>query len=187
MTYTAAYSNTRSLIHWVRPGIEPTFSQRQCWIFNPLSHNRNSNCWMFGISPWGIKYFHFFLLINWVTVGFESTQKSSEWSPSSPSSALGYLTLVLADPKILSHEHSHTSLLLLLHYAHSIPVILHRQGNNCWLPMALNEALALPILCYLGQSSGFLYLLYKINVHFCYVNILYHWIFCSSPAFQFSV
>ena len=38
----AACSNTRSLTHWVRPGIEPASSQRQCWVLNPLSHNRNS-------------------------------------------------------------------------------------------------------------------------------------------------
>ena len=35
---TYACCNTRSLIHWVMPGIEPTSSGRQCWLFNPLSH-----------------------------------------------------------------------------------------------------------------------------------------------------
>ena len=32
----------RSLIHWVRPGIEFASSKRQHWVLNPLSHNRNS-------------------------------------------------------------------------------------------------------------------------------------------------
>ena len=41
-TYATAYGNARSLTHWARPEIEPTSSQRQCWIFNLLSHNRNS-------------------------------------------------------------------------------------------------------------------------------------------------
>ena len=30
-TYTAAYSNARSFTQWVRPGIKPKSSQRQCW------------------------------------------------------------------------------------------------------------------------------------------------------------
>ena len=41
--YTAAYGNARSWTHWVRPGIEPTSSQRQCWILSPWSHNGNSS------------------------------------------------------------------------------------------------------------------------------------------------
>ena len=41
-TYTTACGNTRSLNQWVRPGIEPTSSQRQCQVLNLLSHNRNS-------------------------------------------------------------------------------------------------------------------------------------------------
>ena len=32
---------TRSLIHWRRPGIEPTSSRRYHWVLNPLSHNGN--------------------------------------------------------------------------------------------------------------------------------------------------
>ena len=36
-----ACSNTGSLTHWARPGIEPTSSQVQHQLFNPLSHNRN--------------------------------------------------------------------------------------------------------------------------------------------------
>ena len=34
-------SNTRSLTHWVRPGIEPASSQRQCQVLNLLRHNGN--------------------------------------------------------------------------------------------------------------------------------------------------
>ena len=30
-----------SLTYWARPEIKPTSSQRQHWVFNPLSHNRN--------------------------------------------------------------------------------------------------------------------------------------------------
>ena len=41
-TYTAACSNARFLTHWVRPGIEPISSGRQCRVLNPLSHSRNS-------------------------------------------------------------------------------------------------------------------------------------------------
>ena len=40
VTYVAACSNTRSLTHWARPGIEPTSSQRQC--LNPLGHKGES-------------------------------------------------------------------------------------------------------------------------------------------------
>ena len=39
---TPACGKARSLTHWVRPGIEPTFSQTLCWVLNPLSHNWNS-------------------------------------------------------------------------------------------------------------------------------------------------
>ena len=42
LNYTAACGNTGSLTHWGRLGIEPTSSQRQCLVLNPLSHNRNS-------------------------------------------------------------------------------------------------------------------------------------------------
>ena len=54
---TAAYGNTRSLTHWVRPGIEPTSSQIRCWLFNLLSHNCNSHVLMFLIhNPILINY-----------------------------------------------------------------------------------------------------------------------------------
>ena len=42
VTYTTVCSNTGSLTHWARPGIKPKSSQRQHWVLNPLSHNRNS-------------------------------------------------------------------------------------------------------------------------------------------------
>ena len=42
MTYSAVCGNTGSLTHSVRPGIDPASSERQCQIFNPLSHKGNS-------------------------------------------------------------------------------------------------------------------------------------------------
>ena len=44
-TYIAACGNARSFTHGGRPGIEPTFSQRQHLILNLLSHKRNSKIW----------------------------------------------------------------------------------------------------------------------------------------------
>ena len=38
----AVCGNARSLIHWVRPRIKPTFSQTLCWFLNLLSRNVNS-------------------------------------------------------------------------------------------------------------------------------------------------
>ena len=43
VTYTTAWGHIISLTHWVRPGIEPTSSQRQCQALNLLSHNGNSS------------------------------------------------------------------------------------------------------------------------------------------------
>ena len=45
-THPAACGNSESLTHWLRPGIEPSFSQARCWVFNPPSHNGNS-CYRF--------------------------------------------------------------------------------------------------------------------------------------------
>ena len=42
LTCTIAGGNTWSLTHWARPGIQPTSSQRQHQVFNPLSHNGSS-------------------------------------------------------------------------------------------------------------------------------------------------
>ena len=42
VTYAAAYGSAVSLTHWVRLGIKPTTSQRQCWVINSLSHNRKA-------------------------------------------------------------------------------------------------------------------------------------------------
>ena len=40
---TTTCSNTGSLTHWVRPGIQPTSSWRPHWVLiNPLSHSGNS-------------------------------------------------------------------------------------------------------------------------------------------------
>ena len=41
ITYIAACGNATSLTHWVRPGIEPTFSQTLCWVLNWLGCIRN--------------------------------------------------------------------------------------------------------------------------------------------------
>ena len=38
-TYTAAHGNTRSLTHWARPGIAPSYTSQ---VLKPLSHNRDS-------------------------------------------------------------------------------------------------------------------------------------------------
>ena len=38
-TYAAACSSAGSLTHWMRPGIKPASSQRECWVLNMLSHN----------------------------------------------------------------------------------------------------------------------------------------------------
>ena len=40
VTHTAC-NNARSLIHWVRPGIEPASLQRLCQVLNLLNHSRN--------------------------------------------------------------------------------------------------------------------------------------------------
>ena len=42
INYPAACGITRSLTHWVRPGMEPTSSWTQCWVLNLLRHKRNS-------------------------------------------------------------------------------------------------------------------------------------------------
>ena len=42
VTYATVCGNTWSLTHWVRSRIKPASSQRQCQVFNLLSHNRNS-------------------------------------------------------------------------------------------------------------------------------------------------
>ena len=38
----ASCSDTESLTHWTRPGMEPTSSQTLCWVLNTLSYNGNS-------------------------------------------------------------------------------------------------------------------------------------------------
>ena len=50
-TYTVACSNTGSLTHQARPGMEPASSQTLCWILNPLSHNGNSGTLSFNWGP----------------------------------------------------------------------------------------------------------------------------------------
>ena len=45
-----ACGNTGSLIHWSRPGVEPTSSWTPCQVPNPLSHDRNSRGYFFSIT-----------------------------------------------------------------------------------------------------------------------------------------
>ena len=54
VTYTAACGNAGSLTPWVRPGIKPASSQRQHWVLNLLSHNRNSQFFIFIYLYWSI-------------------------------------------------------------------------------------------------------------------------------------
>ena len=46
-TYAIAHSNTRSLTHWARPGIQPASSWTLCQALNPLNHNGNANGYNF--------------------------------------------------------------------------------------------------------------------------------------------
>ena len=65
ITYTKAHSNTGSLIHWSRPGIELVSSQRQHWILNALSHNMNSLFWI--LSEWKIDFYHVWAIsLAWI-------------------------------------------------------------------------------------------------------------------------
>ena len=55
VTYVTACSNTWSLTHWERPGMESTTSQRLCQVLNLQHHNRNSwnafkMCWCLGLT-----------------------------------------------------------------------------------------------------------------------------------------
>ena len=52
VTYATAHGNTGSLTHWAKPGVEPASSQRQCWVLNPMSHNRNSRSKFFLSGRW---------------------------------------------------------------------------------------------------------------------------------------
>ena len=49
-TYCTAWGNGGSLTNWVRPGIEPTSSWRQCWVLNLWAMmgipGLLSNCWV---------------------------------------------------------------------------------------------------------------------------------------------
>ena len=51
-TYVEAWANTESLIHRVRPGIEPASSQRRYWVLNLLSHEG---------TPWLVSLYFIFL------------------------------------------------------------------------------------------------------------------------------
>ena len=48
---TAVDSNTRSWTHWPRTGIEPTSSQRQCQVLNPLSDSGNPRHHLLVLCP----------------------------------------------------------------------------------------------------------------------------------------
>ena len=49
-SYATAYSNAGPFTYWVRPGIEPLSSCRQCQILNLLSHSRSSMFLMFYLT-----------------------------------------------------------------------------------------------------------------------------------------
>ena len=44
LSYTTAWGNAGSLTQWVRLGIKPTTSGRQCQVFNLLSHKSSAAC-----------------------------------------------------------------------------------------------------------------------------------------------
>ena len=70
-TYTTACGNTRSLAHWARPEIEPTSSQKQCWVLNPLSHSRNSH-----LGQFLIKLFLFDIIVSSCAVVRNTAERS---------------------------------------------------------------------------------------------------------------
>ena len=73
-TYAAAGGNARSLTHQARPGIEPTSSQWQRWVLNPLSHSKN--------SP--IQFFKKNLDYLWISVNHHARPNSGvllAWNP----------------------------------------------------------------------------------------------------------
>ena len=67
-----SHSNTGSLTHWVRPGIEPATSWTLCQVLSPLSPNRNSLTWHFltasqsrgSTGLWKSNSLHFILITN---------------------------------------------------------------------------------------------------------------------------
>ena len=59
--YAAAYGNTGSLTHWVRPGIEPASSQRQHQVLHPLST-------MGAETPFFFFMIFIFFCYSWFTV-----------------------------------------------------------------------------------------------------------------------
>ena len=63
VTYAAACSNMRSLIHWARPGIKPTSSQTLYQALNLLSHNGNSTIREFNsqVNATFVKHLTFFM------------------------------------------------------------------------------------------------------------------------------
>ena len=45
LQFAAAYSNAKSLTHWMKLVIKPSFSQTLCQVLNLLNHNGNSHFW----------------------------------------------------------------------------------------------------------------------------------------------
>ena len=82
VTNTATCSNARSLTHWARLGIELASSQKRCWVLNPVSHHRNSRCFILLFSL--LHYYELFLRnilgdsrnIVSSTISFSKTQKT---------------------------------------------------------------------------------------------------------------
>ena len=64
VTYGAACSNTRSLTHWARPGIEPASSWRQHGVLNLLSHNGNSTLEYFNIKALVTLFLQYLVILH---------------------------------------------------------------------------------------------------------------------------
>ena len=65
--YAAAHGNTRSLTHWVRPGIESASSQRQRQVLNHLNLKGNS---IFGVFCLFVFVFLLFVMLLSRALGF---------------------------------------------------------------------------------------------------------------------
>ena len=71
VTCAEACSNAGSLTHWARAGIQPASSQRQSWVLNLLSHNRNSLFSFLNIfSEYRILGLQLFFIYKWYYVVF---------------------------------------------------------------------------------------------------------------------
>ena len=71
-TYARACSNTGSLTHWARPGIEPESLRTLCQVLKPLNYSGNSTIIIFlcvdcqVILVWLFFFFFFFFFFFWL-------------------------------------------------------------------------------------------------------------------------